>query len=96
MGLKGLAEGIIIQSMEDLWSENHKEDCVAFFRGEDFRICAELAGMSIAEQVKLLDMVKDVVEYHNKAKSSGRIKDAAPGVQKTRPKWGTKELAHCR
>jgi hypothetical protein len=96
MSLKGLAEGIIIQSMEDLWNENHKGDCVAFFRGEDFRLCAELAGMGLSEQVKLLDMVKGVVEYSNKAKGTVKSKSTPPDMRKTPRKWGAKELAHCR
>jgi hypothetical protein len=93
MGLKGLAEGIIIQSMEDLWNENHKEDCVVFFRGEDFRLCAELAGMSLAEQVKLLDMVKSVVDYHNRAKQTEEIKSAFKGMQQTRRGGELKSLS---
>ncbi len=96
MGLKGLAEGIIVQSMEDLWNENHREDCVAFFRGEDFRLCAELAGMSLDDQVKLLDMVKGMVEYHSKIRGSEKNRNTAANVQKTRRKWGTKEFAPCR
>jgi len=27
MGLKGLAEGIILQSIDDLWVRHHREDC---------------------------------------------------------------------
>ena len=46
MGVKGLAEGIILQSLEDLWSENDRGECIAFFTGRDFSICAEIAGMN--------------------------------------------------
>ncbi len=34
MGLKGLAEGIILQSIDDLWVKHHNEDCIAFFKGD--------------------------------------------------------------
>ena len=62
MGLKGLAEGIILQSMEDLWAKDHKEDCIAFFKGKGFRDCAEMAGMTTSDQIKLLNLVKNIIE----------------------------------
>jgi hypothetical protein len=62
MGLKGLAEGIILQSMEDLWVKDHKEDCIAFFKGKGFRDCAEMAGMTTSDQIKLLNIVKNIIE----------------------------------
>lgn len=61
MGLKGLAEGIILQSIEDLWSDKHRGDCIAFFTGREFSICAEIAGMNLSDQIKVLNMVKTVV-----------------------------------
>ncbi|MBI5640502.1 MAG: hypothetical protein HZA17_08765 [Nitrospirae bacterium] len=71
MGLKGLAEGIILQSIEDLWNENHRDDCVAFFKGEDFLTCSKIAGMSLHDQVRLLNLVRDVIEREKKA--SGKV-----------------------
>ena len=65
MGLKGLAEAIILQSIEDLWDDRLKEGCITFFKGKDFRACADAAGMNMTAQVKLLHMVKDVIEYKN-------------------------------
>ena len=78
MGLKGLAEGIILQSMEDLWVKHHKEDCIAFFKGKGFRDCAEMAGMTTSDQIKLLNIVKSIIENQRekrklKFKSSGHI-----------------------
>ena len=78
MGLKGLAEGIILQSIEDLWVKHHKEDCIAFFKGKGFRDCAEMAGMTTSDQIKLLNLVKNVIENQGekkklKLKSFGRI-----------------------
>jgi hypothetical protein len=62
MGLKTLAEGIIMQSLEDLWDEGLSESSVAFFRGESFNICADMAEMDIAGRLKLLNMVKEIIE----------------------------------
>jgi len=77
MGLKGLAEGIILQSMEDLWAKDHKEDCIAFFKGKGFTDCAEMAGMTTSDQIKLLNLVKSIIENQRekrklKFKSSGQ------------------------
>jgi len=77
MGLKGLAEGIILQSIEDLWVKHHKEDCISFFKGKGFRDCAEMAGMTTTDQIKLLNLVKGIIENQSekrkpKSKSSGR------------------------
>jgi len=71
MGLRELAEGIILQSMEDLWSEDCREECLAFFRSRDFSVCAETAGMGLMEQVKILNMVKGVIEPPGGMKKTG-------------------------
>lgn len=78
MGLKGLAEGIILQSIDDLWEKQHKEDCITFFKGKGFRDCAEMAGMATSDQITLLNLVKDILERQGekkklKLKSSGQI-----------------------
>ncbi len=44
--MKGLAEAIILQSLEDLWDPDHREESLEFFRGEGFRTCTEAAGIS--------------------------------------------------
>jgi hypothetical protein len=62
MGLKGLAEGIILQSIDDLWVKHLKEDCITFFKGKGFRDCAKMAGMTTSDQIKLLNLVKSVIE----------------------------------
>ncbi|HYA31618.1 MAG TPA: hypothetical protein VED67_02580 [Thermodesulfovibrionales bacterium] len=43
--LKKLAEAIILQALEDLWSTRYKDESVSFFRGEVFRRYARIAGM---------------------------------------------------
>jgi len=61
MGIRELAEGIILQSMEDLADPTLSEDCVAFFRGRDFASCAEMAGINETDQAKLLSMIKHLL-----------------------------------
>ncbi len=61
MSIKGLAEGIILQSIEDLWSEKHRGESIAFFTGKEFSICAGLAEMNLSDQLKVLNLVKGVV-----------------------------------
>ncbi|MBA4373949.1 MAG: hypothetical protein C0402_13955 [Thermodesulfovibrio sp.] len=63
MSVTSLAEGIILQSIEDLWSSEHGRESLDFFSGGEFRSCAEMAGMSLLEQVRLLKMVKEVTDY---------------------------------
>ncbi|MEJ2696543.1 MAG: hypothetical protein P8013_07825 [Candidatus Sulfobium sp.] len=58
MSLQKLAEGIILQSIEDLWNENYREDSITFFKGKDFELCAEMAGMKLSDQVRLLNLVR--------------------------------------
>src|SRR5208283_529309 len=58
--IKVLAEAILLQSMEDLWIDEEKSDCIDFFGGEGFRICSEIAGMSSDDKVKILNMVGDI------------------------------------
>jgi len=67
MGLRELAEGIILQSIEDLSDQNLREDCITFFKGTDFITCAELAAMDVADQVKLLNIVKCIIEHRPKS-----------------------------
>jgi hypothetical protein len=96
MGLKSLAEGIIVQSMEDLWDESLREDCILFFRSEEFRICAELAGIGLPEQLRLLDMVKEVLDCRRTKKSLENGRNSNSNKMKTYQKWGTKEMVPCR
>ncbi len=70
MGLKSLAESIILQSIEDLYNEKHREDSIKFFVGEGFLHCADIAGLKPAERSRILEMVKDLCETK---KSSPRL-----------------------
>jgi hypothetical protein len=60
MGVKSLAESIILQSMEDLSDASHRAESLAFFCGEGFRICAQMAGMNAEAQVKILELVRNI------------------------------------
>lgn len=54
---KDLAEAIILQSMEDLYIPEYRKDSIDFFRGEGFKICAEVAGLNINKQLNILHYV---------------------------------------
>lgn len=71
MGMRGLAEGIIVQSLEDLWNDQEREEAVEFFQGDGFSICAEIAGMSLYEQVRLFNLVSSVLCSMEKAGGTG-------------------------
>jgi hypothetical protein len=61
--LKSLMERIILQSLEDLWTPGERDECINFFRGERFGICAEMAGMSLYEQAKLLNLANKIIDF---------------------------------
>lgn len=61
MGLKELAEEILLQSIEDLWDEKRRDDSITFFRGEGAGICAELAGMNLYDEVRLFNLVEKII-----------------------------------
>ena len=63
--IKGLADAILLQSIEDLWTEVERSNCIDFFSGEGFRICSEIAGMSSDEKVKILNMVRDIIDQNS-------------------------------
>lgn len=60
MGVKALAESIILQSMEDLSDAHHRAESLEFFSGEGFRICAGMAGINPEDEVKLLTLVSNI------------------------------------
>ena len=55
--VKSLAEAIILQSMEDFWNNAYRHESIEFFKGEGFKVCAEIAGLGHEEQSKLLQMM---------------------------------------
>ncbi|MEJ2683312.1 MAG: hypothetical protein P8Z71_02805 [Candidatus Sulfobium sp.] len=58
--LKNLAETIILQSIEDLWSKNHQKESIEFFTGEGFRCCADMAGLSVVDRLRIIRMLRKV------------------------------------
>jgi hypothetical protein len=58
MSIRNLAEAIILQSVEDLYDKKQKRNCLTFFKGEGFCICAGLAGLKVSERKKLLKLIK--------------------------------------
>jgi hypothetical protein len=53
-----LAEAIILQSIEDLWSKTNRKKSVEFFAGEGFGLCADMAGMKVVDRLRLLRMLR--------------------------------------
>src|SRR5512135_2144169 len=56
--LAALAEAVILQTLEDLWSKPHKKKSLAFFTSEGFHICADIAGMKIADRLRLFRLLR--------------------------------------
>jgi hypothetical protein len=61
--VKSLMERIILQSMEDLWVPGEKDDCMDFFRGEGFAICAAIAGLKTYDKAGLIDLVNRIFSF---------------------------------
>ncbi len=78
--LSSLAEAIILQSIEDLWLEKEKSDCMNFFTGEGFHIYAKLSCMDFPDQVKVLTLVKNI---YGKIRSNQQKKRSRTLKQRT-------------
>ncbi len=78
MSLRTLAEAIMLQAAEDFLSEDRREEDVAFFSGEGFRICSDLACMKHSEKCSFLDLVRSSAPVH----SSAERKIAAGGGER--------------
>lgn len=57
---KRLSEAILLQSLEDLYSKQHRMDALRFFNGEGFSICASIMGLNHEESQKIFDIVKKI------------------------------------
>jgi hypothetical protein len=90
MRVKHLAEAIILQSMEDLWSDSQREECINFFAGEDFRTCASIAGIDIADQIKILNMIGKSIKGFQKTEEPGK----KVSYKYTLPRHAVRELAN--
>jgi hypothetical protein len=72
-GLKALAEAVILQAMEDLWSDAHRKESLEFFEGEGFSHCADLAGMRVVERLKLIRMLRRLNAAAFKTRHSKKV-----------------------
>ena len=57
MDIKGIAELVILQSIEDLWDRRERAASAKFLNGRGFDLCAGLAGIGPAERRKLLELL---------------------------------------
>jgi hypothetical protein len=73
MRLKALAEAVILQSIEDLWSNTNRRESIEFFEGEGFRHCADLAGMKVVERLKLVRMLRKLNAVAFKTKHARKL-----------------------
>jgi hypothetical protein len=78
--IRSLAEGIILQAIEDLWDKDHNEESFHFFKGEGFKICAGLACLNGKEQSRIINMVADTASRNGNG--NGKVK--SPVKQKLR------------
>ncbi|MHB8881062.1 MAG: hypothetical protein ACYC69_06060 [Thermodesulfovibrionales bacterium] len=60
--MKNLADAIIMQAIEDLWSEEDKRQSIDFFTGEGFLLCSTATGMVPYDQVRLLSLIRAAVK----------------------------------
>ena len=78
MNVVSIAELIMLQTIEDLWNEEERGDSINFFRGKDFTVCAEIAGMGLYDQARLLGMVQVIVNQTNRVRmKTGHIRKNA-------------------
>ena len=59
---RSLAEAIILQSVEDLFSSMHRKGSLEFFNGEGFLLSADIANIKFAGRMKLLKLVKNTIK----------------------------------
>ncbi len=53
-----LTGAVILQAMEDLWNQCHRKESIEFFSGESFMWWTKTSGMSPAERLRLLRMIR--------------------------------------
>lgn len=57
MGIKSLAEAVILQSMEDYWSPSYRVQSIDFFKGDGFKICAHIAGLDAIHKLEIMSIL---------------------------------------
>jgi phosphatidylserine decarboxylase len=58
VGLKSLAEAVILQSLEDLWNPIYRKKSKEFFRGEGFEIFSQIAELNSLRLIKILSHLR--------------------------------------
>ncbi len=56
-GLMNLAEAVILQSLEDIWVLEHKDECRNFFGGDGFKIYAGITRLDTITKLKILHLL---------------------------------------
>jgi hypothetical protein len=57
-----IAEAIILQAIEDLWSSVHRKESIEFFTGEGFAICSRIVGMGLFAKLRLIRLIKKAIQ----------------------------------
>jgi hypothetical protein len=74
--IQSLAEAVILQAIEDLFDPSERKKSIAFFKSENFSLCAETAGLSTLEQIRIIRMLAKAgfqqyfYEVHNSNKTA--------------------------
>lgn len=63
--IRRLSEAIILQAIEDSWIKKEKERCITFFTGEEFNICAGMAGMNFHDKAKVLNLFLNILRQNS-------------------------------
>ncbi len=64
---KHLAEAVILQAIEDLFSKDHRQESIWFFRGEGFRLASEISGMRFSEIREIETLLKEHLPERNRS-----------------------------
>jgi|GEM_PF-3390365 len=59
-GVEALAEAMILQAIEDLWSKAHRQKSIEFFTGSGFNQCADMAGMTVIDRLRVLKLLRRI------------------------------------
>ena len=71
-----LAEVIILQAIEDLWSPAHRKESIDFFTGEGFAICAGIVGMGLYQKLRLIQVIKKAIQKRDHSYPKQFLKQA--------------------
>jgi hypothetical protein len=63
-GIKSLAEAVILQAIEDLFDSSERKKSIDFFKSDNFTLCAETAGLSTLEQMRIIRMLANAGFKH--------------------------------